>query len=62
MKYSKEEILKALEIIKTTCEEIEFGCEGCPFLDKTYGECEIGRTMPSSWKIKKGEEQWRAFL
>ena len=65
MKHSKEEILKALHIIKDTCYEsyeVKVGvssCYKCPFSDLD-GYCILAEQNPMSWDIKD-DEQWRAF-
>jgi hypothetical protein len=60
MKYTKNEILKALTIIKEVCEEVE-DCINCPYGD-CMGVCQILQNdTPNSWAIKEAEEVWRAF-
>ena len=62
----REEILKALQVIKSTCEQYD-DCEECPLrtADKKQFEfcsCEIkNKGYPAEWKIKPQEESWRAF-
>lgn len=61
MKHTKEEILKALHVIKDTCKENEH-CFNCPFHKiSTAVSCQIVKIKPSHWEIKKSEEPWRAF-
>ena len=60
MRYSKEKILEALNVIYYTCNDCE-DCPECPFyLD---GECIIQRNSPDIWPIKQEvtDEVWRAF-
>lgn len=59
MKHTKEEILKALNVIKDECKEAE-ECICCPFSDKNAG-CMFHKEQPYEWDIKSGEEVWRAF-
>ena len=44
-----DEVLKALELIKKTCEE-QAGCDTCPF-GNTDGGCKINEENPSNWDI-----------
>lgn len=63
---SKEEILQALQTIKSVCEQHE-KCETCPLqvVDQDYYDsygCAMQRNVnPSEWNIKKSETVWRAF-
>ena len=63
---SREEILKALQTIKSVCEEHDC-CETCPFRvydEDCYGDygCTLRKhDNPAEWKIKSREENWRAF-
>lgn len=63
---SREEILKALETIKSTCEQQE-ECATCPLriVDKNcysdYGCALNNHDNPTDWKIIPREESWRAF-
>lgn len=63
MKHTQEEILKALNVIKETCEYTDdkgiIDCTKCPFGDSD-GHCVIIQQIPNSWNIKEGEP-WRAF-
>ena len=59
MKHTKNEILKALTIIKEVCEEIG-DCTICPCGD-CMGVCLVSDDVPTSWEIKEVEEVWRAF-
>lgn len=56
----KEEILKALQLIKDICNSNR--CDDCPF-GGGQSDCKIHSTMPYDWSNKKpdGEETWRAF-
>lgn len=59
--YSKEEILKALQTIKGVCEEQDM-CLTCPLRADDQGYCAIEtNNIPSEWKLKPREENWRAF-
>lgn len=63
---SREEILKALQVIKSTCEEQEH-CDTCPLrvFDEDYFNdygCALNiHDNPAEWKLKQREESWRAF-
>lgn len=63
---SREEILKALQTIKSVCEQHE-KCDTCPLqiADQDYYDnygCAMQRNEnPSDWKIKEPETVWRAF-
>lgn len=57
MKHTKEEILKALNVIKDTCSE--FDCVLCPFRSIDTS-CIIQDEPPKDWKITE-QESWRAF-
>lgn len=65
MKHTKEEILKALHVIKDTCYESSqkkdgvFTCYECPFNDGD-GHCIVNEQAPCVWNIKS-DEPWRAF-
>ena len=62
----REEILKALQVIKSTCEQYD-DCEKCPLRVQEgsgYWDWYCGVKSddnPSEWKIKPQEESWRAF-
>lgn len=58
MKHSQEEILKALHVIKETCDENPCD-ETCPF---NSGQCLIMRTAPNGWKINEAPVQWKGLL
>ena len=61
MKYSQEEIIHALEVIKETCNEHD-ECEGCPFFNRSLPfTCEILNDKPAFWKINEDPFVWRAF-
>lgn len=55
---NKEEILKALQIIKKTCEKQE-GCEKCPLSKSDF--CMVQGYPPQEWRIKTQETTWKAF-
>lgn len=61
MKHTKEEILKALHIIKETCSNVTDiqDCSLCPFSDGD-GHCIVTEQAPCAWNIKS-DEPWRAF-
>ena len=56
------DILKALKLIQSTCEEQE-DCSTCPFRDddSAMPACAIQGVAPTDWKIKGQETSWRAF-
>ena len=62
----REEILKALQVIKSTCEQYD-DCEKCPLRIREDGYfddygCALNRhDNPTEWKLKPREENWRAF-
>lgn len=57
--YTKEEILKALHVIKDIC-DINPDCEGCPFGTKD-GRCVLQESQPAKYNIADEEERWRAI-
>ena len=57
MKYPKEEVLKALVIIKETC--LHGDCESCS-LEGKYEECGLYDRRPDEWEIKE-IDVWKAF-
>ena len=60
MKYSREEITKAVTVIKDTCDEMPECCS-CPFYDSKY-DCVINAYQPDGWEIINEEPKiWRAF-
>jgi hypothetical protein len=60
MKYTNDEIVKAVTIIKEVCKEVE-ECGTCPYGD-CMGECQIlHNDVPLTWKVKETNEVWRAF-
>lgn len=62
MKYTQEEILNALHVIKDTCLNVTDdvkGCGLCPFNDGN-GHCIVTEQAPCAWNIKD-DESWRAF-
>lgn len=58
MKYTKEEILNALHLIKDICGE-NGECFTCPFFKEGYG-CLIDNRMPCKWELID-EENWKVF-
>ena len=60
MKHTKEEILKALHVIKDTCGDETIDCGNCPFGDDE-NLCRLKRTIPTNWIINKEDNVWRAF-
>ena len=62
MKYSQEEILKALHIIKEVCEQCNADNEDlCPFCRDD--ECVINADIPSEWKINDDSiTVWKGLL
>lgn len=48
-----EELLKALQLIKSVCENNN-DCDGCPMLNE-YEECGVTKDLPSTWALKKRE-------
>jgi hypothetical protein len=62
MKHTKEEIIKALNVIRDECNCIN--CMQCPFGDsepKDGKRCKLQRSEPAKWVIHKEEEHWRAL-
>lgn len=60
MKHTKEEILKALNVIRDECKEEDY-CTFCPFADKDEN-CMLRKERPYAWTIKtETEEAWKAF-
>lgn len=64
MKYTQEEILNALKIIKETCSEQD-ECKHCPFCG-TFRDsrdfCVICDHTPSAWELNDATGEWRAFV
>lgn len=62
-KQEKQEILKALQLIKDICKTNP--CDACPFYEVHTGNCNIHSKMPYDWDNKEPEEEkeltWRAF-
>lgn len=56
----KKELLKALQLIKNTCNDCT--CQDCPF-GGAGSDCNICSRMPYNWDIKEPEQEeiWRAF-
>lgn len=62
MKHTKEEIIKALNVIRDECNE--HSCMDCPFGDTKLvdgNRCKLKRKDPALWTITKEEEHWRAL-
>lgn len=60
MKHTKEEILKALHIIKDICQDESTDCDNCPF-GNDEDLCRIKDRIPANWEINKEDSVWRAF-
>lgn len=60
MKHTKEEILKALYVIKDTCMDNEIDCDSCPF-GNDEDLCRLNRGIPANWRVKEEDNVWRAF-
>ena len=61
MKYSHEEIINALKILKTICLEQET-CQNCPFCNnETEDECLLQKFVPMDYYINEEETVWRAL-
>lgn len=61
MKYTREELLEALRIIKDECDMYDRDkCELCPFYQT--GGCGINANEPWMWDFNDEEPTWRAFL
>lgn len=58
MKYSKDEILNAIKIIRETCESEKEGCSNCPF-GTGFGDCVLCKKIPKQWRSQE-ERVWRA--
>lgn len=66
MKYTEEEILNALKVIKEVCAEFE-NCPNCPFYKFTESlswtaDCVIRNKMPRRWELNTSKPAWRAFV
>lgn len=59
LKYTKEEIMKSLNMIKEICYDSE-DCQSCPF-GRCDGVCNVQLKSPQTWHIKKEEKVWKAF-
>ena len=59
---NKKEVINALKLIQSTCEEHE-DCRTCPFRDddSSISACVIQNNAPHEWKIKDQETTWKAF-
>ncbi len=58
MTYNHEEIIDALIVIRTTCEDFD-DCESCPFWKDE--KCYINFN-PVDWTLNENNENWKAFL
>lgn len=61
MKHSKEEIIKALNVIKETCEEQYLDCEQCPFSDWNTDCVFTDGDAPTAWVINNSYS-WKALM
>lgn len=57
---NKEEIVKALNVIKKVCIEQKSCCMDCPFYSHNDG-CYIINNYPDKWNIQDENDVWRAF-
>lgn len=56
---NRQEILKALELIKGICQKQE-NCDKCPFgTHDCY--CILKDRIPEEWQLNDTESLWRAF-
>lgn len=58
MTYSHDDIIDALIVIRTTCEDFK-DCEECPFWKDE--ECCIN-SNPVDWTLNENNRNWKAFL
>jgi hypothetical protein len=49
MKHTREEILKAVQVIKDECEEADTNCKGCRM--KINGDCLFDLTVPCAFDL-----------
>lgn len=54
MTYNEKEIIQALNVIKTVCEDCSF-CSQCP-LRTSYDECQCAASSPAEWRIVDKQE------
>lgn len=62
---NRSEIVNALKVIQSVCEENEkgnSGCTGCCFLDDDTKTCLINNMYPCNWLINEPVEKWKALL
>lgn len=60
-KYTKEEIIKALKVIKEVCDSAESCCD-CPLRHGKGGGCHLEIT-PANWDFNdEPTKTWRAFV
>lgn len=57
---TNEDILNALRIIKSVCEE-NYQCKSCPFYDDNNEHCIPQSKPPAEYEILNGEPVWRAI-
>ena len=62
-KYTPNEIVNALAIIKDTCTDAH-DCYFCPFYDDSKNRCFVSPdgVLPTDWKLNTIDEAWRAIL
>lgn len=60
MKYTREQIIQALTVIRDTCEEYD-DCSECPFSNR--GDCLVCSegTSPEEWAINEFKS-WKAII
>lgn len=63
MKHAKEEILKALHVIKDTCKENVRCDDNCPFQNSERCLITDRQTSPDKWKINDDNVlKWKGLL
>ena len=62
IKYSHDEIIEALTVIRDICEVSD--CPTCPFRAFAGEECTFSRNdiCPSDWTLNIPSEEWKAFV
>ena len=60
MKYTQEEIINALKIIKETCASQD-ECNHCPFANK-FHDCRVSEYQPSEWQLNDESTEWKALI
>lgn len=58
MKYTQEEVIKSLNMIRDICSESK-NCDECPF--RSCGGCNIADDRPEDWTIISETTPWKAF-